>query len=315
MNARMVLLALLVAALPGTAIAAEPLALKPSATVTGPDVRLWDVVEADADALRDLQNVVLRPAARPGQSVHVQAALVQARLEEAGYRSDEFDLGGADLVEVHTPAVELTRETVEDSLRAYIEREMPWSPEEAFIDLQAPSFNIDLPVGEVTFRWRPAPRYQYLGTGSFRGEVLVDGEPQRTVVARANIEAYGDVVVALNDIPRGKVVTPNDVDIEERAMSALPRGAVRSIDEVLGQVARSTIFPGQVLTGRRVEARKLFLRGQLVPVEAKAGGLTVRTVAKAREDGVAGDVVRCQNADSEREFWGTVREDGVVVVE
>jgi flagella basal body P-ring formation protein FlgA len=61
--------------------------------------------------------------------------------------------------------------------------------------------------------------------------------------------------------------------------------------------------------------RKIVKRNQTVVVETRAGGLLVQARARAMTDGCEGDVVRCLNVDSKEEFIGTVRADGVVILD
>lgn len=211
--------------------------------------------------------------------------------------------------------VDITSDLLATDLRTFIEGEMPWTLDQAAIDIVAPNQEIIVPDGEVEIRWWPNPQYRWVGPGVFRGEVHVDGDVKRTVLVRAQIEAYADVLVASTDIPRGSLVSPADLQVEKRAMSQMKTGALLNASDAVGQVARSTIFPGQVITKRQLMARQLIKRNQVVTVEARAGGLVIRSQARALMNGSEGDFVTCMNLDSKEQFQGIVRKDGVVIVD
>jgi flagella basal body P-ring formation protein FlgA len=163
--------------------------------------------------------------------------------------------------------------------------------------------------------WRPDPRYTWVGPGVFRGEILVDGEVKRTFFCKVQMEVYADVLVASTDIPRGKPISEGDVDVQKRALTAMRSDFLADPEDAVGLLARSTIFPGQVITKRNVIPPKLVKRYQVVSVETRAGALLVRGRARALADGRAGDIVPCRNEGSKEQFYGVVRDDGVIVVE
>jgi len=69
------------------------------------------------------------------------------------------------------------------------------------------------------------------------------------------------------------------------------------------------------LSPRQIVPPQLVKRNQMVTVETRAGGLLIRSQARAMGNAGVGDVLTCQNPDSKQDFAGTVRKDGIVVVE
>lgn len=295
--------------------AAHTVVVKPEVHVKGPKLRVGDVAEVSGSGFEAVADVEIGYAALPGQSRTIQASLIQSQLERAGFSNHEVELAGAPAVRAVTRSVHLTRIVIEESLRQFIETEMPWDPVSTTIDLQVPSLEIVVPEGELEFAWRPSPDYRYLGHGSFRGEIRVDGVIHKTLICRASIQAYGPVVVAASSIPRGQTLTVNDIVIEQRALASVPRDVVRDPREILGLVAVKTIFPDQILTRRLLNPPILVRKNQVVTVETRTSGLVVRSRAKALGDGCEGSTVLCRNIDSGEQFMGEVRSDGVVWVQ
>lgn len=304
----------------GTCLAAAPsacgetLTLLDEAYVRGPNVLLGDIAEIEGELAPVLESIDLGPAALPGDSKRLNAALVESRIRNSGVAVGELEVRGPSQVRAHTLYLEITSDMISNSLRAFIHSEMPWEPENAQVDVMPASQNFRVPDGEVAFEWEPNPEYRYLGVGIFRGAVLVDNEVQKRLSLKATIEAYADVVVAATDIPRGQILSPSQFELVKRPLSKLDSGTFSDPSALTGYIARTSIFTGQELTKRKIQPRQLIKRNQVVSVEMLAGGLRVQTQARALTPGAAGDLVLCANLSSKEEFQGVVREDGVVVV-
>ena len=306
--------AMLVAVACAAPIHADTVMLKSEAYVKGPALTLGDVAVIEGDLSESLAAIEIGSAAVPGSSKRIDAAMLESRIENAGISTGTIEFQGPGSVVAKTLHAEITADMLATDLRTFIEGEMPWTQDETTIDVVAPTQDLVVPDGAVEIRWWPNPQYRWVGPGVFRGEVRVDGEVKRTILVRAQVEAYTDVLVAATDIPRGSLVSMSDVQLEKRAMSLMKGTVLKTMEDAVGQVARSTIFPGQVITSRQLMARQLIKRNQSITVEARAGGLVIRSQARALMNGSEGDLVTCMNLDSKEEFQGIVRKDGVVVV-
>jgi flagella basal body P-ring formation protein FlgA len=297
-----------------TTMAEETLVLKNEAFVRGPRVLLGEVADIEGTLAPELESIELGTAALPGDSKRLNASLVEARIRSAGVDMSTVSVSGATSIRATTLHLEVSETMLAASLREFIELSMPWPLSDAQIDVFGTSRGFRVPEGEVTMDWQASPQYNYLGAGAFRGTVYVDGEPQKYISLKANVEAYGDVVVAARDIARGAPVAGNALTLEKRALSRIDRGAYTSVDQLEGFVARTNIFPGQEITNRKVEPRQLIKRNQMVSVEMRAGGLRVQTQARALSPAAAGDTIVCENTQSKAQFQGIVGPDGVVHV-
>ncbi len=309
-----ILTAILCASLALPAIAADRIEVKPDASVAGPVLRLGDVATISGEDIDLLKDIEIGPAALPGQTRVVQASLIKSSIERQGFDLSSLEINGAENVRATTSHLALDKAGLEKDLRHFIELEMPWEAANTTVDVVAPNFEVVLPEGQVTIDWRCSPTYRYLGTGSFRGDVKVNGEVQRSVLCRADIEAYGEVVVAATDIPRGAIFSEKNLTIEPRALSTVPRNTIEDPGELLGQAAKRTLFLGQILTTSHACSRTLIKRNQIVSVEAQTDALRVHMQAKALADGGEGDAIPCQNTSSKQEFVGIIQPGGTVQV-
>lgn len=283
--------------------------------VRGPKVYLGDLVEVEESALKErLATIEVSAAAVPGTSKQITASLVEARLQHAGVDLGALDPNRPSQIRATTMSIDVSPEALAASLREHIELEMPWEPEVTEIDVPLPRQNLMTPEGEMTIEWRASPQYKYVGPANFRGNILIDGALYRTVVLQASVETFQEIVVAATDIPRGRPVSASQLTMQTISLATAPEGAVTDMSEVEGLVARKTIFPGQPVTTRVVELRRLIKRNQMVPVELTASAIKIQHQAKAMMDGKEGDVIVCSNPVTKEEFQGVVRADGVVEV-
>jgi flagellar basal body P-ring formation protein FlgA len=305
---------LLALAVSGLGQAGTTLRLKEKSFVRGPAVLLGDIAEIEGDNAQALAGVEVISAALPGSSRNVHAGLIESRLRQAGYSPENVSIEGPDSVMAATLYMEIEAEVIAESLRTFIESEMPWDAAQAEIDVPPPRENVTAPEGVLEIRWRCSPQYRYIGSGVFRGRICVDGREYKTIMCRAEVEAWAEVLVAASDIPRGRPLAGAAIEKRTMAMSRIPVNAIWDKEALRDQIARKTIFPGEVLKGSSVTARTVVKRNQLVPVEMKSNGLQVQSQARAMSDGRAGEVIVCMNPRSEQQFHGVVRRDGVVEV-
>jgi len=322
MKTRSAMAAIVVMLLAVPAWAGEPAATAPvritlhdEAIVEGPTIVLGDLASVSGGGSESLASIEINPSPVPGNSRNLTAALIEARIRNAGLEPESFEVRGPRVIKTTRMHQVVGRARIEEELESHILLEMPWDPGLAIIELMVPDQEITLPPGTVEIAWQTNPRYDYLGLGAFKADILVDGERQRSVLCRATIEAYGEVAVAVDQITRGQLIGPSHIRMERQALSSLPQGAYRDAGDVYGLVARTTILPGQVITQRRVEQRTLVRRRQIVSVESRVGALVVTTEARAMSDGKAGDVIELMNTDSQQVFTGIVRSDGRVAVQ
>jgi flagella basal body P-ring formation protein FlgA len=300
-----------------------PLAIAEESTVTlhqevyvkGPSVTLGDIADLKGDAATELGDIELMPAASPGQSRRVDAALVRTRLRSAGVDPSKVAFSGAHSTMTKTLYLELTKEMLAEDLRSYIMSNMPWDINDATVDVLSAGSNTVIPDGDLVISWRPNPQYQWHGPATFRGEIYVDGELEKTLMAKAQVEAYVEVVVADRDLARGRLLSAADFRLEKRALSQMRRAPLLDVNNAAGLLARNPIYVGEVITERHLQQRVLIKRNEFATVKTRVGDLVVTGRARALADGHEGDVIMLVNPASEKEFSGVVQPDGTVVVD
>ena len=302
----------LTAAFIAIAASADTIMLKTEAYVKGPMVKLGDIADITGANAGQLASLEVGSAAAPGGSKRIDSALLKMRLNGAGAK--DIDIKGPLSVVATTLSLDLSREVLTDDLRTFIQTQLPWAGADTTIDILDEPNAVTVPEGEVAVKWTPSPQYRWVGQGTFRGDVVVDGKVKQTIFAKANVEAFADVLVCGVDIPRGKTIAATDLSFQKRALSQQGGDAIQDLDQAVGMVARDSMMMGETVSRRALIAQQLVKRNAMVTVTAKAGGLSVRSRARSLDNGAAGDVVRLVNLDSKAEFQGRVTPDGSVEV-
>jgi flagella basal body P-ring formation protein FlgA len=141
-----------------------------------------------------------------------------------------------------------------------------------------------------------------------------DGEVRLSIDAKvARQEA---VVVASRSIEANQLITRAAVETKFVSTSGRSsrRPAVTNMDDVIGKVAKRQIRAGDVLHLDQVQAPLLVRRGDTVQAIARGGGIEVRTYAKARSDGLEGDLIEVESTESKERFFAKVVDHGQVAV-
>lgn len=296
-------------------VQADRVVLMDEAYVKGPKVTIGDVAQLEGEFAKTLAHIELSSAAIPGSSKSINASLVLARVRSTGLDMDGIEFGGASHTRATTLSEEIGKNHLATSLREFIVARMPWDALSTEVDVPLPNQIITVPEGDLDIQWYASPQYQFLGPGTFSGKILVDGEEKRTLTMRAHVTAYGEVLVARGDIARGRPISANDIEVQQHALNNMPTGVLTEAVDVIGLVAKKTIFPGQAITTRNTQQRLVVSRNQLIPIEVRVGNLIVKDRAKAMMDGRTGDTIMVQNQNSKAQFQGIVRKDGVLVVQ
>lgn len=103
------------------------------------------------------------------------------------------------------------------------------------------------------------------------------------------------VVVAANDVPAGKLLSPNDLLLERHDISTIP-DALSDLGAVAEMSARRSLRSGDVLRQNMLTAPLLVKRGDPVRIVARRDQIEVSMAGEALDAGARGAVVRVKNA-------------------
>lgn len=137
--------------------------------------------------------------------------------------------------------------------------------------------------------------------------VRCSGSRPWKVYVPVDVVVLTDVLVAARPLPRGHVLSRDDVRRERHDVAKLRRGYLGSLEELAGQRLKAPILAGSVLTPSVLESDQVVRRGQTVTLIAAAGGIAVNMRGTALADGGLNQRIRVENLSSGRIVEGVVR--------
>jgi len=169
-------------------------------------------------------------------------------------------------------------------------------------------------VGPASVVVRPIGRVRPNSVSTFRlsarGGAL--GSWAATVAARVRV--YRPVVVAARDIRAGKLLSAEDLTLEERCVPGMLGEPVLSLGEAVGKVCRGSVRAGAVLTRRLLREPEAVKRGERVRLVVAFGHVWVETQGRALQSGAIGDEILVRNDRSGKTVRGVVVASGEVRV-
>jgi flagella basal body P-ring formation protein FlgA len=130
--------------------------------------------------------------------------------------------------------------------------------------------------------------------------IRCDGARPWTLYVPVRIVSSVNIMTAARSLPRGSILTSQDIVVVERDPSTLPYGFFTDAAELLGQQLKRGIRPGEAFSPAMVAPPPLVERGQIVWIATEAGSLKVSMQGEALTAGAAGQRIRVRNLSSKR---------------
>ena len=134
------------------------------------------------------------------------------------------------------------------------------------------------------------------------------------VTAKADIEAYEEIVVASRQLLKNRAIAEDDIFFARTAINKIPAGAVRDSKEIVGKTVNRSIGQNLPILQQHVAGSKLVKRGRTVTLIAESGGLRVSAVGETRENAYINDAVKVTNLASKKTVTGILIDENTVRV-
>ncbi|MFP4143729.1 MAG: flagellar basal body P-ring formation chaperone FlgA [Phycisphaeraceae bacterium] len=134
----------------------------------------------------------------------------------------------------------------------------------------------------------------------------VAGQVADRLAVTVDVERQARVLVATQRVARGERIDAEDIALRTVWLGDDRAEPLAKVDLVAGQEAAATISKGDVLYPSDVCEPEMIGRGELVTVRCVSGRLVVRTVGRAQEDGVMGQVIRIRNESNRETYHASV---------
>jgi flagella basal body P-ring formation protein FlgA len=120
------------------------------------------------------------------------------------------------------------------------------------------------------------------------------------------------VVVANRQLPRGTIVTADDIKLEIRDVARLHKGYMTKTNQVLGKKLKRSVQNSAIMNPSQLTIQHAVKKGSQVTILAQIGLLQVRMPGKALGNGAIGERIKVENNSSSRQIEVTVISPGIV---
>ena len=280
-------------------------------------IRLGDVSEIkgeDAQLVEKLKSIMLGKAPLPGEMRKISAHYIEVKVRQKDIDPADVKLYLPEKIEVVSEAVEVSPQKVEEIIKQFILKKMPWHPEQVTIRV-SPVKNVVLATGKITYEVVPRKREDYLGTTNLSLVFMVNGRVEKKLWVNAYIDVTKEVVVSNHSLRRHSVIKKEDIRLEKMNLAELPANVITSPVEVIGKMTRRVIDPNLPIRINFLEVPPLVKRGDLVTIVAESDTLKITTQGFVTEDGCEGEMVRVINTNSRKDVYARVVDSRTVYID
>ena len=123
-----------------------------------------------------------------------------------------------------------------------------------------------------------------------------------------------EVPVVNRAMDSGEIISAHDLSVKTIELGHLPRGAVLTMDDLVGLELLRNMRAGYPIRANQVRTPPELRRGETVMIEFQAHGLLLQAQGEAMEDGHKGQTVKVMNKASNKVVTAQVTGNGIVTV-
>jgi len=291
------------------AAGAWTLALPDSLEVDATTVRVSDLVGAPVPEAAGA--VVVAAGGRPGAVVEVTARTILRRLSMAGL-AEGVVLAGAERCRIvfagHALTLPLLQDRVQALLTAHIPPPDPAAPP-SWLELELAASGIH--VGQEWDVVWPQPRTLVPGRNLLTLQVR-SGRQQHRLAAVVVLHAYARTATTVSTVARGQVAPTESLQWQWTDLALASPGLITDQQSLTGLIAARDLQPGEALSQRDLVPRPLVVRGEMVDLVVRRGGVEAVVRVECRQDGLLDQTVSVRNPLNKRLLVARVTGPGQV---
>ncbi len=311
---RFIFCALLIFSSPSILLGLE-VHFKNEVAVSGPMLTLEDVaVLRPVSKAEVFSKLALFPAPALGEKKCFNSSTFKPYVLDAIFNKDSVRWGGAESVCIRREG-SVTRgndlqSVIDDRLQealGYLSAEQVGF--EAANLPEMPSF----PQGRIEYEVLFSDR-DILQSRQVNVIIKVDGQVRENLTISGQVQAFLPVVVAVEKLNRGTVLTRDNIMTKLENIAAL-KDPCLDPGAIMGQILKKSVSMNQVISEHDLEMPVLIERRQVVTMLLQKGTLQISTSGVASTNGKMGDVIMVKNIKSNREIPCRVIGHGLTMVE
>lgn len=171
-----------------------------------------------------------------------------------------------------------------------------------------------LPPGKLEYELVAPAKWDGWGTSGIAVIVRQGNRIVGNILARVEVAALAEMVVAVRAIPNGTLISDSDLALRKQDLATTNGRYLTKIEDVVGKKSRSNIRPNVPVKPEQLEKVPLIKSGQLVTIMLETEWIRITVRGKAKNSGAAGDTIIVQNLNSLKDIPARVRDASTVVV-
>lgn len=201
-------------------------------------------------------------------------------------------------------AAEIAEDVDKQTLRSLLVHDLALRfhvvPEDLLVTFN-PKDDAALRLAEPQFKFDIQPRrLRNLGAVSWDVQVLTSGggdtsRKSQKITITATARAWQRQVVLAKPLSFKQTIRDTDVAERRILVDTLDDEPLLNVKQVVAQQAARDLKPGTVMTAKTVQPVPLARTGQFVTVLLGRGGVSIKTVARAMEEGSYGQTIKVKN--------------------
>lgn len=128
-----------------------------------------------------------------------------------------------------------------------------------------------------------------------------------------SIKVSGQVLVTIRPIPAGQPIQAEDVQLQQRDITAFAGSALTSLDQAVNRNVAAPLASGTVLRSEMLRAANVILQGQMVRLVAQGTGFRVTSEGQAMGNAKAGQIVSIKTRSGQI-IKGIAKSEGIAEV-
>jgi len=315
--------ALVIASAPEMTKANDSIRLRAQAQVSGQEVHLTDIAQLRGHDVELLDQLTIGQF-KPGHTqITVTLKQLRTQLTDQGLNWAKISLSGYARCQIdrlepdqHAPATQAaptlanpildvaldTSKTLRDHVTAFIQQA-------ANVPLDDLGISFSPRNADLLNRssWLDRYEFQPLTTAPLGRVPIVirryrDDQLMDTWRVNADVTRRYLAVMMNRSISRGQTFTPDDVQVREVYLDNALASPMTKLSQVIGRSANAVLRANAVVYPEHLRSPWLVKRGELVTVRCVTGGLVVKTVARASENGVLNQTIQIRSDRSHQTY-------------
>ena len=148
-------------------------------------------------------------------------------------------------------------------------------------------------------------------TGKFVANVFLE---KKKYLLHGSFYKYVSIPVVKRKIIKGQMISEDDVEMKDLAVSSLPPSVIMQTDEVIGKMAKRNLEINTPLKKNDVKKHVIVARGDLVTLKFVRRNLEIKTLATALNAGGIGDLIKVKIQDSNKIMLGEIIDSSTVKI-